>query len=162
MALLDSLKKKNNTTRLIKFNHDKSVEISKVEVTRSIIVSEKEGFLARNSAFTEFSEDKLFGFIKQKPEKLKGSFIVREGAADPLEFREDSIYGKDVTPDDIVYHEDENVAISSSEVELSNATGPDYIQRGLVITLTVEAVAVLILALAVGLPTFISNIAGGG
>ena len=73
-----------------------------------------------------------------------------------------NIYGKDVTPDDIVYHEDENVAISSSDVELSNANGPDYIQRGLVITITVEAVAVLILALAVGLPKFISNMAGGG
>ena len=111
MALLDSVKKKSTQTNLIKFNHDKTVSIKKAEVTRSIIVDDKEGFLARNSAFTEFSEDKLFGFIKQKPEKLKGSFIVREGAADPLEFREDSIYGKDVTPDDIVYHEDENVAI---------------------------------------------------
>ena len=161
MALLDSVKKKSTQTNLIKFNHDKTVSIKKAEVTRSIIVDDKEGFLARNSAFTEFSEDKLFGFIKQKPEKLKGSLIVREGAADPLEFREDSIYGKDVTPDDIVYHEDENVAISSSEVELSNATGPDYIQKGLSVVLIAEAISVLILALAVGLPKFISNIVGG-
>ena len=161
MALLDSVKKKSTQTNLIKFNHDKTVSMKKAEVTRSIIVDDKEGFLARNSAFTEFSEDKLFGFIKQKPEKLKGSFIVREGAADPLEFREDSIYGKDVTPDDIVYHEDENVAISSSEVELSNATGPDYIQKGLSVVLIAEAISVLILALAVGLPKFISNIVGG-
>ena len=161
MALLDSVKKKSTQTNLIKFNHDKTVSIKKAEVTRSIIVDDKEGFLARNSAFTEFSEDKLFGFIKQKPEKLKGSFIVREGAADPLEFREDSIYGKDVTPDDIVYHGDENVAISSSEVELSNATGPDYIQKGLSVVLIAEAISVLILALAVGLPKFISNIVGG-
>ena len=161
MALLDSVKKKSIQTNLIKFNHDKTVSIKKAEVTRSIIVDDKEGFLARNSAFTEFSEDKLFGFIKQKPEKLKGSFIVREGAADPLEFREDSIYGKDVTPDDIVYHDDENVAISSSEVELSNATGPDYIQKALSVVLIAEAISVLVLALAVGLPKFISNIVGG-
>tara|TARA_R110002074_G_C12467311_1_gene659912 strand:- start:331 stop:816 length:486 start_codon:yes stop_codon:yes gene_type:complete len=161
MGIFDSINNKKTMTNLIKFNHDKTVEIKKVEVIRSIIVSDKEGYLARNSAFTEFFQDKLFGFIKQKPEKIKGCFIVREGAADPLEFREDSIYGKEVTPDDIVYHEDENVAISSSDVELSNGTGPDYIQRGLVVCLTVESVAVLILALAVGLPKFISNFAGG-
>ena len=63
MALLDSVKKKSTQTNLIKFNHDKTVSIKKAEVTRSIIVDDKEGFLARNSAFTEFSEDKLFGFI---------------------------------------------------------------------------------------------------
>ena len=60
MALLDSVKKKSTQTNLIKFNHDKTVSIKKAEVTRSIIVDDKEGFLARNSAFTEFSEDKLF------------------------------------------------------------------------------------------------------
>ena len=162
MGILDSVKKKNNYTSLIKFNHDKTVNIKKAEVVRSIIVDEKEGFLARNSAFTEFYQDKLFGFIKQKPEKIKGCFIVREHSADPLEFREDSIYGADVTADYIVYHEDENVAISSSDVELSNATGPDHIQKALSIVLIGETIAVMVLAFAVGLPKFITNLAGGG
>ena len=146
---------------LVKFNRDKSVNITKAEIKRSIITLDKEGYIARNSAFVELYQDKLFGFIKQKPDKIQGVFIVREGSADPLEFKENGMYGKSVTADDIVYHEDENLSIASSNVELSNTSGPDYIQRGLVMALIIESVACLILVSAVGIPEFIKNIGGG-
>ena len=45
MALLDSVKKKSIQTNLIKFNHDKTVNIKKAEVIRSIIVDEKEAIV---------------------------------------------------------------------------------------------------------------------
>ena len=43
---------------------DKSIEIKKREVDKGIIVDDKEGFIARNSAFIEFLPDKFFGFKK--------------------------------------------------------------------------------------------------
>ena len=147
---------KLNKVTLIKFNTDRSIKIIAAPVDKSIISDSKEGFIARNSAFTEIIKDRFFGFIKGNQDQIKGSFIVREAAPDPLEFRvEDGvgkIYGEDFTPDDLVYHEDESFTRSTADIEVKGSTEPDFIQKAMVYAVLGEVGAVLILVIAVGLP----------
>ena len=152
---------KNNKVNLIKFNMDKSIEIKKREVDKGIIVDDKEGFIARNSAFIEFLPDKFFGFKKSTKEKTQASYVVRENAPDPLEFNKESLYGPEFTPDDLIYKEDEFFVRSTSELDIKGGNEVDMIQKAMIYAVLGEVIAILILVLAVGLPEALTRFTGG-
>ena len=151
--------KKNPQVKLIKFNMDKSIQIVNANVNKSIIEYEKEGFEARNEGYSEYKKDKLFGFIRAKDDKIKSCFIVRENDPAPLVFDKESMYGSTVTPDQLVYHEDESFSRKVSEVESKKAAGPqELIVKALGIVCICLAIGFLLQISIVGIP----NIGGVG
>ena len=151
--------KKNPQVKLIKFNMDKSIQIVNANVNKSIIEYEKEGFEARNEGYSEYKKDKLFGFIRAKDDKIKSCFIVRENDPAPLVFYKESMYGSTVTPDQLVYHEDESFSRKVSEVESKKAAGPqEFIVKALGIVCICLAIGFLLQISIVGIP----NIGGVG
>ena len=153
------MSKKNPQVKLIKFNMGKSIQIVNADVNKSIIEYQKEGFEARNEGYSEYKKDKLFGFIRAKDDKIKSCFIVRENDPAPLVFDKKSMYGSTVTPDQLVYHEDESFSRKVSEVESKKAAGPqEFIVKALGIVCICLAIGFLLQISIVGIP----NIGGVG
>ena len=153
------MSKKNPQVKLIKFNMDKSIQIVNADVNKSIIEYQKEGFEARNEGYSEYKKDKLFGFIRAKDDKIKSCFIVRENDPAPLVFDKKSMYGSTVTPDQLVFHEDESFSRKVSEVESKKAAGPqEFIVKALGIVCICLAIGFLLQISIVGIP----NIGGVG
>ena len=151
--------RKNPQIKLIKFNMDKSIDIVNADVNKSIIEYEKEGFEARNEGYSEYKKDKLFGFIKVKDDKIKSCFIVRENDPAPLVFDKESMYGSSVTPDQLVYHEDESFSRKVSEVESKKGSGStEFIVKALGTVCICLGIAFLLQISIVGIP----NIGGIG
>ena len=143
---------------VLKFTNNKEIKFNKLPHDKGIIIdSGIEGYLADPESFIEYQSYNLFGFIKPKPEKVQGSFIVREDAPDPLRIRKNSIFGPVFTESDLIYHEDESLARSMALVEEKNSNEPDYIQKQISKLLLIEAVSVMTLVVAVGLPTILKK-----
>ena len=143
---------------VLKFTNNKEIKFNKLPHDKGIIVdSGTEGYLADPESFIEYQSNSIFGFIKPKPEKVQGSFLVREDAPDPLRMRKNSIFGPTFTESDLIYHEDESLARAMALVEEKNSNEPDYIQKQISKILLIEAVCVLVLVVAVGLPTVLKN-----
>jgi len=139
--------------KLIKFNTDRSVQSVSGVVRKSIIEYQDEGWEARNTAFIEFSRDSLWGFKKQKIDNLKSCFIVRENDPAPLEFKSEKIYGEKLSPQTLIYHEDESFSRKVSEVEQTGGTGQqDLLIKGLVVSMILLTICILFGMLLVGLP----------
>lgn len=112
--------KKTRKVKIIKFNSDRTIEIQQAPVIKNIATVDKEGFITKNSAFTEYLPSKFYGLIKPKTLKISGCYVVREGDAAPLQFRESSIFGNDIENEELEYHENESFARAVSEEEESN------------------------------------------
>jgi len=145
--------KKVRKIKLIKFNTDRSIEVVNADIKKSIIEYNDEGWEVRNTAFIEYNVDKIYGFWRNKIDALKICFIVRENDPSPLEFKKNKIYGKDISPDDLVYHEDESFSRKVSEVEKTKGKGTtDLIVKSLGITIVVLGVGIVLGVVTVGLP----------
>ncbi len=146
---------KQRLVRVIKFNTDRSIQITKAPIEKSIIVLDKEGFLTKNSAFTEFLPSKFYGFIRPKILKIQGCFIVRENDPAPLEFRAENIYGKEVNVDQLEYHENESFSRAVSNVEENNS---DIMQlllsKGVLLAFGTLGIGIVILVVAGVLKTW--------
>ena len=142
----------NNNQRLvrvIKFNTDRSIQITKAPVEKSIINIDKEGFISKNSAFTEFLPSKFYGFIRPKIIKIQGCFIVRENDPAPLEFRSENIYGDEVSVDQLEYHENEIFSRAVSNVEEStNDIMQLLLSKGILFAFGSLGIAIVILVVA--------------
>tara|TARA_R110002096_G_scaffold196101_1_gene378797 strand:+ start:550 stop:1023 length:474 start_codon:yes stop_codon:yes gene_type:complete len=144
---------KPRKVKLIKFNSDRSIQSIMGIVKKSIIEYQDEGWEARNSGYIEYNKDSLWGFQKAKIDNLKPCFVVRENDPAPLEFKKDKIYGNKVTPEALIYHEDESFSRKVSQIEETGGKGQqDIILKGLVIVMSVLAICILFGMLLVGLP----------
>tara|TARA_R100001530_G_scaffold35499_1_gene27670 strand:+ start:3840 stop:4298 length:459 start_codon:yes stop_codon:yes gene_type:complete len=144
--------------KVLKFTNNKEIVVKNCKMDKGILVDgTAEGYVANPHAFTELQAHKLWGFIKPKPDKINGCFIVREDAPDPLQFTAKGIFGEPFTQNDLIYHEDESLARSMALVEERNSMEPDFLQKNLVKVLLIEAISVLVLVIAVGLPEILSN-----
>tara|TARA_R110002012_G_scaffold135728_1_gene289692 strand:- start:4033 stop:4506 length:474 start_codon:yes stop_codon:yes gene_type:complete len=145
--------KKERKIKLIKFNTDRSVQSIVGTVKKSIIEYEEEGWEARNTAFIEYNKDSLWGFQKAKIDNIKPCFVVRENDPAPLEFKKDKIYGDKLTPETLIYHEDESFSRKVSQIEETGGKAQqDMLIKGLVFTMGILAVCFLFGMLLVGIP----------
>ena len=146
-------KKKQRKIKLIKFNSDRTIQSVNASINKSIIEFEDEGWEARNTAFIEYNKDSLWGFKIQKIDNLKTCFIVRENDPAPLEFRKNKIYGDKLSPETLIYHEDESFSRKVSQLEETGGKGQqDTVVKGLVMVMGVLAVCILFGMLLVGIP----------
>ena len=145
---------KKNKIRILKFNMDKSLDEINGDIEKSIILYEKEGWEANPKCFTELNKDKYFGFKHGNVDKLLSCFVVRENDPSPLHFVEDSIFGDPVTPEDLVYHEDESFSRKVSEIELNKGKAKqNFVVFSLGIVSIILAASFLIGMFIVGIPS---------
>lgn len=138
---------------LLKFNMDKSIEEVRAEVNKSLLITKNEGWEANTVSFTEVRKDRIYGFKKANPDKLASCYVVRENDPSPLHFTQDKIYGDPVTPDDLIYHEDESFSRKVSEVEIKKGKGQqEFIVWALGMVCIILAVGFLFEISVVGLP----------
>ena len=84
---------------------------------------------------------------------FKNCFIVRENDPAPLEFRKNKIYGDKLSPETLIYHEDESFSRKVSQLEETGGKGQqDTVVKGLVMVMGVLAVCILFGMLLVGIP----------
>lgn len=149
--------KRKSKVDVLKFNKDLTLQWKKLPLEESIIVDDENGYKASTESFIEIVKYKFFGFKKPNLEKIKGGFLVRQDAPDPLKPSAKNIFNKEFSSEDLIYYEDEFLSRSMSQVEEKNSTEPDYIQKALVRILLIESIAVAVLVIAVGIPKIIEN-----
>jgi len=148
---------KNQKVPVLKFNKNLSINWNNLELQHSILVDNETGYQASTESFIELVKYGFFGFKKPNLEKIKGCFLVRQDAPDPLKVTKDNIFDKTFSAQDLIYYEDEFLSRSMSQVEEKNTTEPDYLQKALVRILLIESIAVAVLVIAVGVPKILSN-----
>ena len=149
---------KKTKVQVLKFNKNLSINWNNLELKDSIIVDELSGYRASPETFIEVVKYSFFGFKKPNLEKIKGCFLVRQDAPDPLKISPTGIFDKEFTAEDLIYYEDEFFSRSLSQEEELNTTEPDYIQKALVRILLIESIAVAVLVIAFGIPKILSNL----
>tara|TARA_Y100000004_G_C8803658_1_gene364567 strand:+ start:173 stop:637 length:465 start_codon:yes stop_codon:yes gene_type:complete len=141
--------KKNRKIKLIKFNSDRTLEINNVPIEKNIAVLDKEGFVTKNSGFTEYMPSKFFGLVKPKTLKISGCYVVRENDPAPLEIRESSIYGNSIENEELEYHENESFARAvSTEEEGNDSAVKQLMGSGIMWGFICAGVGLVILVLA--------------
>ena len=148
---------KNPKVAVLKFNKNLSINWNNLELQHSILVDNETGYQASTETFTEVAKYRFFGFLKPNLEKIKGCFIVRQDAPDPLKITKENIFDEAFSASDLIYYEDEFLSRSMSQVEEKHTTEPDYLQKALVRILLIESIAVAVLVIAVGVPKILSN-----
>ena len=146
-------KKQKRKIKLITITTDRTIQSVNAAINKSIIEYEDEGWEARNTAFIEYNKDSLWGFKIQKIDNLKTCFIVRENDPAPLEFRKNKIYGDKLSPETLIYHEDESFSRKVSQLEETGGKGQqDTVIKGLVMVMGILVVCILFGMLLVGIP----------
>ncbi len=145
--------------KVLKFYNDKSLNFLSSEIVENVVIKDKDNecYLARpnNETIGEFKTRTLFGY---GAESINQIVTVRENNPAPLNVLNKPRYTDPVSVKELEFITNQSIDKQQATQSAKNVKQQSLAEKGLVITLIIEAAVVGILALAKALPMINENL----